>query len=124
MVTVAIVLEELGRNQAMAITLLRKLMKKSISEIRDGVGRKTPIYEGALFPREPKNFARELANTMESLERVGGAIRVYLVPQEHMERNRSEWTQLGVQVLRNMADASDAELARQRDLAFSEADEE
>lgn len=124
MVTVAVFLEELGSDRATAITLLRKLLRKSILEIKDSVGRKTPIYEGALFPREQKNFARELASTMEALEKVGGVLRVYLVPQEHVNGGRSQWMQLSVQVLRNMADASDAELERQRELAFSEADDE
>lgn len=124
MVRVAVVVEELGQNQAIGVMLLRKLLNKSIAEIKHSVVRETPIYEGPLFPKGPRNFARELAGTMESFEKIGGLIRVFLVPQEHSGRERSEWMQLSVQVLRNMADASDAELERQRELAFSESDEE
>jgi osmotically-inducible protein OsmY len=108
----------------MVIALLRKLTNRSISEIKVSVERKTAIYEGPLFPRDARGFARDLAKTMEAVEKAGGEVRAYLVPQEQTKRERSEWTQLGAQVLRNMADASDAELVRQRDLAFSEADDE
>jgi len=43
MITVAVFLEELSSDRAKTVTLLRKLMRKSILDIKDSIESKTAI---------------------------------------------------------------------------------